>query len=233
MSNPTTQKSYQDTHLAAAKQLTGPGQGMYHWPFLETSGNVVVDTAGGTDGWMNNATRVPGGVDGGMAIQIDGSDGSNIVFPKVVGSFGLSDFTVEFWVKTSENSIPLFDLIGNRTASSHGNFLAIRMTGNHPTEPHGMITAEVDQDGNGTNYIAVQSSRTGLNDGNWHQVTVVRHQEILSLYVDTYHVGSATGAGVANINNNNPFIIGKSVAMSGRFAPVAAFDEVWVIYSAF
>jgi len=227
-----TTKNYQSTRLAAVKSSGAEG-GMYHWPFSENGGNTVTDDINGTVGNLNNAQWVAGGVSGYDAIAISGADNSNIVFPASVGAFGTSDFTVEFWVKTSENSIPLFDLIGNRTASSHGNFLAVRMTGNHPTWPHGMITVEVDQDGNGTNYINVQSSRTGLNDGNWHQVTVIRHQETLSLYIDTFHAGSAVGAGVANINNNNPFIIGKSVAMGGRFAPAASFDEVWVIYNAF
>jgi hypothetical protein len=233
MDNPTTQKNYQSSQLASAKLSSSAGDGTYHWPFDEASGNTVIDVINGANGTMYNAVRVPGGVEGNDAIQIDGSDQSNIVFPTSVAAFGTSDFTLEFWVKTTENSIPLFDLIGNRTASSNGNFLSIRMTGCHPTMPSGMITAEIDQDESGTFYTAVESSRTGLNDGNWHQVTVERSQETLSLYIDTCHVGSAVGTGIANINNNNPFVIGKSCAIPGQFAPNAAFDEVWILYSAY
>lgn len=216
----------------AAQQGATPGP-MYHWPFDEGSGTFVTDEINGQIGNINVGTWTAGGPTGGSAIQIDGTDQSNVVFPSNVAAFGTSDFTIEFWICTSENSLPLFDLAGNRTASSGGNFVSIRMTGWSETLPAGTIVAEIDEDGNGTNYIAIQSSRAGLNDGNWHQVTLIRQQQTLSLYVDTYNVGTGTGAGIANINNGNPFVFGKSAGMSVPFSANAIYDDLWIIYSAY
>jgi hypothetical protein len=38
------------------------------------------------------------------------------------------------------------------------------MTGKHESRPAGIISAEVDQDQNGTNYIGVESKTAGFND---------------------------------------------------------------------
>jgi hypothetical protein len=198
----------------------------HRWTFEESDGSVARDEIGQVNATLANANRISPGYSSSKAVHIDGSNSSYISFGKDVGQFGARDFTVSFWVNTTE-TIRLFDLIGNRTASSHGNFFCVRMTGNHESMPHGMVTAEVDEDGNGKNYIAVQSAAAGLNDGRWHSVAVARSGNTLTLYIDGAISASRSGAGVANIQNGNDFRIGRSLVMDVlRFAPNALFDDV-------
>lgn len=118
-----------------------------------------------------------------------------------------------------------YDIVGNRTAGSHGIFLSLRMTGKHETQPPGQITAEVDQ--KGQNYIPVNSSKSGYNDGDWHHVAVVRNGALLKLYVDGAPSASGNGSGVANIANGNPFILGRSlVGVEVKFTPVADYGDL-------
>jgi hypothetical protein len=198
----------------------------HQWLFEEADGTTAFDSVGHSNATLVNATRVKSVVFSNTAVQIDGSDGSLISFGKDVGQFGTADFTIAFWVNTRE-TVRVFDLIGNRTASSHGNFICIRMTGNHESMPHGQIIAEVDEDGNGTNYVAVIGNISGLNDGQWHNVSLSRQGSMLSLYIDGVLAGSQTGAGVANIANGNDFRVGRSLLMDvARFSPNALFADV-------
>lgn len=178
-----------------------------------TVSNAVVETPVSNDNWV---------------VHINGSNNSCVDFGTGVGQFGTNDFTVAFWVQTSERH-RLFDLVGNRTAGSHGNFLAIRMTGNHESSPWGTVSAEIDQDERGTNYIGVNSQATGLHDGKWHHIAVVRQGTSLKLYIDGAMSASGSASGVANIANNNPFKIGRSlVGFDDKFAPDARYRDLRV-----
>ncbi len=203
-----------------------PAAAAHRWLFAGDDSWTAPDSAGDTDGALRNAVRDPKGPYSEHAVRIDGTDTSYVSFGKDVGTFRRESFTLAFWFNTRE-TIRAFDLIGNRTAPSHGNFFCVRMTGNHESEPAGQVTVEVDQDGNGTNYAMVRSAATGLNDGRWHHVTVTREGARLSLYVDGALSGSSAAAGVADVNNGNDFRIGRSLQWNvARFAPVASFADV-------
>src|ERR1700674_5840943 len=134
----------------------------HRWNFDEDV-STASDQYGQVNATLHNATRLSPGYSSAKAVRIGGSDDSFISFGSDVGQFRTRDFTVSFWINTSETT-RFFDLIGNRTASSPGNFLSVRMPG---AAPPGRGTAEVDEDGNGRNYIAVEGTITGANDGRW------------------------------------------------------------------
>jgi len=198
------------------------------WTFDENRGTTAFPTRGNVNGVLNNAQwRDLSKVGPGACVRITGADNSYVNFGGSVGQFGTQAFTVAFWVQTSD-TLSLYDLLGDRTATGHGNFLAIRMTGG------GVVSAEVDQDAQGTNYIGVQSTQSGLNDGNWHQIAVTRSGGTLNLYIDGAFSNSGSANGVANINNNNPLRFGRSLQAPGtsRFAPDALFDDLYIYNSA-
>lgn len=198
----------------------------HQWNFDEIDGSVARDSTGAVNGTLVNAQRVSPGYVGLSSVHIDGSNGSFVDFTNRVGQFGTADFTVAFWIDTSDASLPLCDLIGNRTADSHGNFFCVRMRQN------GIVTFEVDQDGAGTNYASVAGT-TSVNDGRWHHVAVVRQSGTITLYIDGQPVGSGQGKGIANIANGNPLKLGRSVVFSApRYAPNAVFDDVRIYDSA-
>ncbi|MDB9353098.1 LamG domain-containing protein, partial [Nodularia spumigena CS-588/05] len=177
---------------------------------------------------MSNATLDNEGPGGNTAVHINGADNSFVSFGTQIGQFGISDFTLAFWLQTTE-SHRYFDIAGNRAAGSHGNFFCIRMTGKHESRPGGIIASEVDQDQNGTNYIGVESKTAGFNDGKWHHLAVVRQGKSLKLYIDGVILGNATGNGVANIANGNAFKLGRSlVGVDNKFAPDARYSGLRV-----
>ena len=179
-------------------------------------------------GTLSNATLDNQGPGGNTAVHINGADNSFVSFGTQIGQFGISDFTLAFWVQTTE-SHRYFDIAGNRAAGSHGNFFCIRMTGKHESRPGGIIASEVDQDQNGTNYIGVESKTAGFNDGKWHHLAVVRQGTSLKLYIDGVISGNATGNGVANIANGNAFKLGRSlVGVDRKFAPNARYSGLCV-----
>ena len=180
----------------------------------------------------HHSSVLPPASDDDLVTKINSSNNSFVNFGTKIGQFGTKDFTVAFSLKTTEK-YRYFDLAGNRTAGSHGNFLSIRETGKHESMPEGIVVAELDQDQNGTNYIAVQSQATGLNDGKWHHIAVVRNGTLLKLYIDGVSSGNGSAQGVANINNGNPFKLGRSlVGVHDKFAADAGYKDFDVYDSA-
>lgn len=193
------------------------------WRFDEAGGDIVYDALGQVNGTLSNATRVSPGYTGIGAVHIDGSNSSYVDFTNRVGQFGVADFTIALWIKTSD-TLAVYDLIGNRTSGSHDSFVSLRMAGGT-----GVAAAEVDENSDGKNYVGVTSDVGGLNDGNWHHIAVVRQRQTLSLYVDGKLAGSASATGVAAIGNGNPLKLGRSlIGVVPRFAPNAVFDDVRV-----
>ena len=180
-----------------------------------TLSNAVVETSPPGSSWI---------------VHIDGSDNSFVDFGTAIGQFKTNDFTVAFWFQTTETH-RLFDVAGNRTAGSHGNFFIIRMTGNHESMAQGTVYVEVDQNNKGLNYNAVHSSVAGLNDGQWHHIATVRKGKLLQLYVDGVLSNSQSVKGVANINNRKHFILGRSLsghetkfAADSRYSDLRVYD---------
>ncbi|MDB5267509.1 MAG: hypothetical protein JWP58_549 [Hymenobacter sp.] len=202
----------------------------YHWAFDESDGLVAIDAIGRVNGRLTpTVKRESPGCIGPGAVHINGNDDSYVTFGTAVGQFNASDFTVALWFKTTE-MYRYFDVVGNRTSGSHGNFFCLRMSGQHESLPAGALFAEVDQDEYGTNYNDILANRAGLNDGNWHHVAVVRAGQTLSIYVDGAPSGEATTeGGVASIANGNDFKLGRSlVGVHDKFAPNASYDELYV-----
>jgi hypothetical protein len=202
----------------------------HQWAFDEADGTTALDSWGNVNGTLSpTAKRVSPGNFSDKAVQLDGSDGSFVNLGKNVGQFGTSDFTVSFWVNTRE-TLRYFDLIGNRTSVSHGNFFIIRMVGIHESVGQGQIYCELDEDGNGKNYVGV-GTKGGLNDGQWHNIAVVRQGTTLSIYTDGVLSNSNASKAITNIANGNDFRIGRSLYNSSsysvaRFSPNARFDDV-------
>ena len=212
--------------------LIGQASAQTHlWKFDEGTGTTAFDSlrkGNPVNGVLTGATwQDLSKVGPGAAVRITGADNSFVSFGTLVGQFGTNDFSVALWVQTAD-TLALYDLIGNRADFGFGNFFAVRMTGD------GFVSAEVCEDAAGTNYIGAKSSKSGLNDGNWHHIVVTRSGKTLTLYIDGQLSNSGNGAGAANINNGKAFKLGRSLVDSNtaRFAPAALFDDLAIYNTA-
>jgi len=118
----------------------------------------------------------------------------------VIGNFGTSDFTIEFYIKTTAADNNAQFLIAKRSVCGHASFFNVGIT-------NGVVYFEIDQDNNGTN-INDLTSTTAVNDGTWHHVALVRSGTSLTFYIDGVASGSETNSFITNVNNSDNLTIG-------------------------
>ncbi len=137
----------------------------------------------------------------GYAANINLTDNKKIQLPNTTfGNFGTADFTIEGWFKFEPGSAGA--VLAKRENDSHSSFWQIGVTGD------GAVSAEVDEDFSGTNYIGF-SGNTKVNDGIPHHIAVSRSGKKLYLYVDGVLDKVDSADGTANIGNNVPVTFGQ------------------------
>lgn len=198
------------------EEITPSIESQYHWTFAEIGDSATVDSVNQAPAQLFNV-KPSGQGRIGSAITLAGSNDSYISFGREVGQFGRENFTVAFGVKIASGAKGI-ELLGNRTTDSHGNFFTLRVN------PEERICVEIDEDSNGKNYIFLNSS-SGINDGTWHHIAVVRQQNELRLYVDGNLSERKSTSGVANIANGNELRTGKANP-SFLASPKAEYEDL-------
>ena len=211
------------TALAAALLPLSASAQTDLWRFDETSGataaNSVAARPSGT--LSSGAVRVPGM--SGNAVHTP--FGQNVDFTAATGQFGTSDFTVSFWVKSSNATFA--EMLGNRGGfDSCGSYVDFR------AHVNGTVTLEISGDTGCTGYIALQST-SAVNDGNWHRIVGVRSGTTATLYVDGALQASASALdnAVANVQSPFSFTAGANetsfnygIYFDGTFDDLALYD---------
>lgn len=110
-------------------------------------------------------------------------------------AFGTGDFTIEFWLKTTDSSCAILD---NYTSGTNGSWQVFISTSG---------TLQFWKSAS-----AVKTSIAIVNDGAWHHVAIVRASGGVAFYID----GTVDGATVSVTDNfnylANPFAVGAQVA---------------------
>jgi len=112
-----------------------------------------------------------------------------------LGNFGTSDFSVQVNVRYTTTS-GMF-AVSKRGICDPSNFWDIAFNAGH-------IYLEVQD---GITGASITSTHT-FNDGNWHQVSMVRKSGFLTLYVDG--VNEASGSGPSNLSNGLNLTLGSN-----------------------
>ena len=188
-----------------------------HYAFEETSGSILNDSIGTTNG----------SIDGGRSFSEGHIDNSRY-FDGDLGGRGIRiphhvhrDFTISFWMKTTElgqgrDGDPRWFMgtgLVDGEISGIVDDLGISMIGN------GIIAAGV---GRPETFI---HSTPGHNDGKWHHIALTRDTTSgkISLYVDGLHVDEAIG-GTQPLNDPKYLSIGRM--RTGRGAFTGQLDEL-------
>lgn len=160
-----------------------------HWKLDEKTGTTATDLSGnGNNGALTNGPtwtqgKVGGAVnfDGNNDVIIAGTGTSLQIGPKV-------DYTVEAWVKYSNNATN-HELVGNYVdATSAGNWF-------------GIYTNKLwNRIGSGSGYLDISSANT-YNDNAWHHVVFTGDRDANgSLYVDGKQMVQADISAYQNVN---------------------------------
>ena len=104
--------------------------------------------------------------------------------------FGERPFAISFWFKT-ESDRPLLTFISKRTSSFNGWML---------NQENGKLHFY------SAGCCSANSRPVSIRDGQWHHVTVVRTDSLMTLYLDGKYVGS--GEDRCNHDDTNPIRIG-------------------------
>ncbi len=191
---PGVQANFDDVHLDVSRAcLERPEEMIGWWPLDEPGPSRAADIINANDGThMNGPTPIAGMVDG--ALSFDGTDDYVEVADDPVLDMGTSDFSVDFWLRTTD-SVGVATVIDKRTNVSgdvrgYSLFLANGDLGFQLAD--GGTSADCSSNpatSSCTNYV----SAAFLADDAWHHVavTVSRADSMgLRFYVDGQEVAS-------------------------------------------
>jgi hypothetical protein len=155
------------------------------------------------------------------------SDASSHVDLGPVMNVGTQDFTMSHWYRTTfRQPSALGDVLGNRNAPSHGNFVAVRLRGD------GVLRVELDEDEGGTNFVGVDSGQRTVNDGTWHHLAYTRRGGTLTLYIDGQPVARAATASGEPTNLTSPvgLRIGRTLSFPNYWTIPGAYADLRIVY---
>ena len=188
--------------------------GLTNW--WRAEGNAL-DTQSGLNGTVTNSAGFGAG-EVGSGFLISSSNHGYVDFGPNVGISGTSDFTVDFWMRTTSTASQA--IMDKRVGCGFGGFFSIRMnmvgSGNSP----GYLFVELEDVSNSNHWVYFP---TTLNDGVFHHVAVVRQGQIENVYIDGALAASANLGAVYDISNTADFEIGQS-ACSGSGDGTGWFD---------
>jgi hypothetical protein len=187
---------------------------------LYVADGTAKDTAGGgQDGTLRSGAAYGPGSTGtapDQAFVLNGGFSAVDAGP-AVGDLSASNFCVSMDLNTSQQGAA--SLIGNRNSAGDGQWWNVRMSDT------GQPYLELDNNGlaNRTAYVRVDAVGPQVNDGHWHNLTVLRLGTLLNVYVDRELVGSAV-SDVIDVSNGAHTRMGSD----GFLSFSGAIDEVLI-----
>ncbi len=176
----------------------------------ESNANDSVGTYNGT--WIGSASYTNGIV--GAAFYFNGS--SYVSCGTNVGNFGTNDFTIDFWVKTTQTGSSY--IVGKRPICNLANLWNVRMVDGH-------LYLESIENTSGYAFTTLISDST-VNDGVFHHVTITRDGALQAIYIDDAFDNAIESDAIANLNNNVELWVGHNVC-GGSF--VGVVDELSIL----
>ena len=129
--------------------------------------------------------------------------------------FGISDFTVETWFKTSMTD---GTLISKRSICNVSNFWNLRISA-------GKIRWEMMEAG-GANLVDLSTPLT-YNNNLWHHVAVTRNGSLVKIYMDGYTVVNTNSAALTNLIAPDPIKLGQSAC--NNFIGELDETRIWTV----
>lgn len=225
------------TSWVSAQSCAPVSSGLKAWWQGEGNG---LDYAGGFNGSVKSGVTYSTGLVG-QCFSFDGST-SAYVTAGSAGNLSTNDFTVEFWLQTTNSNImAVIEKWQECDACVPG--WAIRVGRNGAGDYPGVIGFEIFGPPGCSDFAGLG---TTVNDGLWHHVALVRSGVNASMYVDAVEITNVTMPSVINVNNTATTQMGRSIcaccdgtqSFKGKLDEVAIYtralssNEIASIYSA-
>lgn len=173
-----------------------------HWWPADGNASNAVSTAHGT--LVGGVTYQPGRY--GQAFDFDALS-SEITCGTNAGNFGAGDFTVMYWVKTTD--LTNMYVMSKWQSCGFENFWVTQLFG-------GRSAIQMCEDGGGLHFVAVGGTTNTAADGQWHHVSLVRRGTEVRTHLDALQIGTKSTNFVTHLSNNKVFKIGTG-ACAGSF----------------
>lgn len=174
-----------------------------HYEFDEGSGTTAGDsTVNNNDGTLLDSPAWATGVVGDGALNFNGDFDRVDVLDNVQLDFGTSDFSVSFWIDTSQIPVGSARVIGQ--SSGADGFLFY-------TDNFGDINFQV----NGT-LNSTTTWGSGALDGDWHHIAGTRFGNFFQLYIDGVQVDSEN-QNVGSVSSTEIMRLGSSTPTTSDF----------------
>jgi len=204
--------------------------GFYRGPKIVTDGLVLSLDAGNEKSYSgsgttwfdksgngNNGTLVNGPTfnsDNGGSIVFDGVN-DYVICGNTVGNFGTSNFTINFYFKTTDSGFPatfIAKSAGSNPRLDYGWLINNGSSANNL----GFATATTTGSWGSIGSYSVQTSGTSIRDGLWKMATIVgdRTQSDITIYINGIqrtlqnYVGKSAFSTLGNIANNLNYTVG-------------------------
>jgi hypothetical protein len=211
--------------LDAANSKSYPGSGTT-WSDMSGNGNNGTLTNGPTFNSANGGTIVFDGVDDYVSLN------------NTIGNFGTSDFTINFFFKTTELTSPstfIAKSIGDSPTTDYGWLVNNGSTGNNL----GFAVASVNGSWGAAGSYSIQTSGANIRNGLWQMATIVgiRAQSNVSIYLNSItqtlqtYVGAASFTTVGNISNTRILNIAAESDVATSPYPIDASISLVQIYN--
>lgn len=189
-----------------AENLITEWDGQYYGNYFkyEAGSDKIIDTHSAR---MNN---------GGVCVM-GNVDHSQHITPDFVDT--RSDYTVEFWFKTSDSSRGL--LFSTMSRKPNWNGLNIFINSNNDFETIGSIQVSESAD------IKFNSDDTNFNDDKWHHLVVLREGNYIRLYVDNDLQGELNSTPFTHLDNAVITIMGSapnSLGIDGSIGELSIYN---------
>lgn len=186
---------------AAETACTPPPSGMIAWWPGDGNANDIVGNHPGTvqGGVTYASSQVAQGFTFNSPGRVNFGD---------IGNFGLGDFTIDLFLKTTAQSAQA--ILEKRPTCNYFDFWSIRITSD-PAH-YGQIVVELSNqtDPASSGYLLLYSNAP-VNDGQMHHVALTRHGKTATLYIDGQARDTKTLSNVIRLSNSSPAQLGASV----------------------
>ena len=202
------------------------GSGIINWWPAEGNANDIIGTNNGV--FTNVGSLTPPFYAGGEVGKGFFFNGTNtaVTADTDVGNFRTSDFTIEFWMKTSVgDNMPIIAKRQVCNVNPSGWDIMIGYVNGVQYAP-GTIGFEVFEPPGYASGPVVPNVK--VNDGQWHHIALTRAGTVVSMYYDGTMRTNTTTPNVIDFNNPHPMQMGRFVCegVAGFHPYEGMMDEV-------